>query len=188
MLGLVFFIGVIGFMYLIYRFMSNEPSKGNNNNTYIRVNIIKINDENTGITAKLNQTDSNILYFSDLNQENSVLDGKYELLHYYQNGATGTDIVVKPAETVTKTKHGVARTVAGGVIGGIPGAVVGAAAAKKVSTAKEPLTTTVRDPNNATLILKNIDSSVELSVELSLGFMRELERLNKFIKIESEFK
>ncbi|MSD84429.1 hypothetical protein GKC32_10925 (plasmid) [Lactobacillus curvatus] len=168
--------------------MANNPSENKDGTTAVRANIIKVNGKNVSITAKLNQTDSHIFYFSDLNQENDALDGKYELLHFYQNGSIGTDLVVKPAETVTKTKHGVTRTVAGGVIGGIPGAVIGATTAKKVSATKAPLTTTVRDPNNAILIFKDTTSGIELSVELSLGFMRELERLNKFIEIKSEFK
>lgn len=164
--------------------MANNPSESKDGITAVRANIIKVNGKNVNITAKLNQTDSNIFYFSNLNQENDALDSKYELLHYYHNVSTGTNLVVKPTKTVTKTKHGVTRTANGGVIDGIPGAVVGAATAKT----KGPLTTTVRDPNNVILIFKDTISGIELSVKLSLGFMRELERLNKFIKIKSEFK
>lgn len=187
MLGFVFFIAVLGFMYLIYKLMANNPSENKCGTTSMQVSIANVDGVYTGIRGKLNQTASGVFYFTDLSKDNELLNGQFNLLHYYQNGATGTDLVVKPAETTTKTKHGVARAVAGGVIGGIPGAVVGAATAKKVSTTKEPLTTTIRNPNNAILVLKNINSNDELSVELSLDFMRELERLNKFIKIESEF-
>lgn len=187
MLGFVFFVAVFGFMYLIYKLMANNPSENKDGTTSMRVSIANIDGVYVGIRGKLNQTAPGIFYFTDLDKDNKLLNGQFNLLHYYQNGAAGTDLVVKSAETTTKTKHGITRAVTGGVIGGVPGAVVGAATAKKVSTTKEPLTTTVRNPNNAILVLKNINSSDELSVELNLDFMRELERLNKFIKIESEF-
>lgn len=113
--------------------------------------------------------------------DNFILDNQeYQATHLFWNGLYYNIVQVKPEKIKTKSNHGIGRAVADGIIGGAPGAVVGAVTASKTSTVQKPLTTTLRDPQNAILELKNIQTG-EIK-QLTVSFMTE----NGFYKFEKK--
>lgn len=113
--------------------------------------------------------------------DNFILDDQeYQVTHLFWNGLYYNTVEIKPETVKTKTNHGIGRAVAGGIIGGAPGAIIGAATASKTSTVQKPLTTTLRDPQNAVLELKNVQTG-EIK-QLTLSFMTE----NGFYKFEKK--